>query len=43
MVVSVAAMLNLLKRLWFDGELYKFHNWFHMIHIIISLVQNQIW
>ena len=28
-------MLNLLKRLWFDGELYKFHHWFHMIYILI--------
>ena len=35
MVASVAAMLNLLKRLWFDGELYKFHHWFHMIYILI--------
>ena len=35
MVVSVAAMLNLLKGLWFDGELYKFHRWFHMIYILI--------
>ena len=35
MVASVAAMLNLLKGLWFDGELYKFHSWFHMIYILI--------
>ena len=35
MVASVAAMLNLLKGLWFDGELYKFHRWFHMIYILI--------
>ena len=28
-------MLNLLKGLWFDGELYKFHRWFHMICILI--------
>ena len=28
-------MLNLLKGLWFDGELYKFHCWFHMIYILI--------
>ena len=35
MVVSVAAMFNLLKGLWFDGELYKFHLWFHMIYILI--------
>ena len=33
MVASVAAMLNLLKRLWFDGELYKFHH--YMIYILI--------
>ena len=32
---SVAAIWNLLKRLWFDGELYKFHHWFHMIYILI--------
>ena len=35
MVASVAAMLNLLKGLWFDGELYKFHHWFHMIYTLI--------
>ena len=35
MVASVAAMFNLLKGLWFDGELYKFHHWFHMIYILI--------
>ena len=35
MVASVAAMLNLLKDLWYDGELYKFHRWFHMIYILI--------
>ena len=35
MVASVAAMFNLLKGLWFDGELYKFHLWFHMIYIFI--------
>ena len=35
MVALVAAMLNLLKGLWFDGELYKFHRWFHMIYILI--------
>ena len=35
MVASVAAMLNLLEGLWFDGELYKFHHWFHMIYIVI--------
>ena len=35
MVASVAVMLNLLKGLWFDGELYKFHLWFHMIYILI--------
>ena len=35
MVASVAAMLNLLKGLWFDGELYKFHRCFHMIYILI--------
>ena len=35
MVASVAAMLNLLKRLWFDGELYKFHHCIHMIYILI--------
>ena len=35
MVASVAAMFNLLKGLWFDGELYKFHLWFHMIYILI--------
>ena len=35
MVASVAAMLNLLKGLWFDCELYKFHLWFHMIYILI--------
>ena len=35
MVASVAAMLNLLKALWFDGELYKLHLWFHMFHILI--------
>ena len=35
MVASVAAMLNLLKGLWFDGELYKFHRWFHIIYILI--------
>ena len=35
MVASVAAMLILLKGLWFDGELYKFRRWFHMIHILI--------
>ena len=31
----VAAMLNLLKGLWFDDELYKFHHWFHMIYSLI--------
>ena len=35
MVASVDARLNLLKGLWFDGELYKFHRWFHMIYILI--------
>ena len=35
MVALVAAMLNLLKGLWFAGELYKFHRWFHMIYILI--------
>ena len=35
MVALVAAMLHLLKGLWFDGELYKFHRWFHMIYILI--------
>ena len=35
MVASVAVMFNLLKGLWFDGELYKFHLWFHMIYILI--------
>ena len=35
MVASVPAMLNLLKGLWFDGELYKFHCQFHMIYILI--------
>ena len=35
MIASVAAMLNLLKGLRFDGELYKFHRWFHMIYIPI--------
>ena len=23
------------QSLWFDGELYKFHRWFHMIYILI--------
>ena len=35
MVASVAAMLDLLKGLWFDVELYKFHRWFHIIYILI--------
>ena len=35
MVASVAAMLILIKGLWFDGELYKSHRWFHIIYILI--------
>ena len=35
MVASVAAMLILIKGLWFDDELYKSHRWFHIIYILI--------
>ena len=35
MVASAAAMLDLFNGLWFDGELYNFQRWFHMIYILI--------
>ena len=43
MVASAAAMLKLVNGLWFDGELYKFHRWFHMIYILIMQLRGRGW